>query len=239
MKILAVDTSTQSGSVALLDGRQVIAEWGQQATHTHNRRLLTTIDALLQEVDWTLDVVDGFAVTIGPGSFTGIRIGISTMKTLAWVRGKPYVGIPTLDALAAPLQYAARPVCAVLDARKLEVYSALYEPDGGGCWQRRTPARVAAPAAILSEIHGPTLFCGDGWLLYREWFLKELGGWAIELPAPYHSVRAGFVGALAYQKFLQGETDDPVTSKPLYVRPPEAELRRPANNPPAINAPAA
>jgi tRNA threonylcarbamoyladenosine biosynthesis protein TsaB len=226
MRILAVDTSTLSGSVALLDDLQVAAEWNLQAAQTHNRRLLKTIDGVLSDVGWTVDMVDGFAVTLGPGSFTGIRIGISTIKTLAWVLGKRYAGIPTLDALAAPVQFAARPVCALIDARRQQVYSAWYEPNGDGQCLRRTPYAVGAPEAVLQGVDGPTLFCGDGWLLYRQRLLAELGSWAIELPAPYHSVRAAFVGSLAYQRFLQGDSDDPVTSNPIYVRPSEAELHR-------------
>ena len=145
MKILAVDVSTSSGSVALLDEMELKAEWSLQSARTHNRRLLKTIDLLLHQVDWTVQDLDGFAVTLGPGSFTGIRIGISTVKTLAWVLQKPYAGIPTLDALAAPLGFAALPVCTLLDARKKELYVAFYQPDGNGTCRRSSPYLVTSP----------------------------------------------------------------------------------------------
>jgi tRNA threonylcarbamoyladenosine biosynthesis protein TsaB len=90
MKILAADTSTTSGSLALLEDESVIAEWTLRSAQTHNRRLLKAIDFLLEQAGWNLDDVDGFAVTTGPGSFTGLRIGLTTMKMLAWVKGKPY-----------------------------------------------------------------------------------------------------------------------------------------------------
>jgi tRNA threonylcarbamoyladenosine biosynthesis protein TsaB len=228
MKILAVDVSTSSGSVALLDEMELRAEWSLHSTRTHNRRLLKTIDLLLHQVDWTVRDVDGFAVTLGPGSFTGIRIGISTMKTLSWVLRKPYAGISTLDALAAPLGFAALPVCAVLDARRKELYVARYQPDGSGACRRISPYLVTSPEQVLREIRETTLFCGDGWLLHRDWFLSNLGDRAVELPPPFHTIRASSVAELARRKFLQGASDDPMSSVPLYVRPSEAELHQQA-----------
>ena len=224
MKILAVDTSTSAGSVAIVDGLRVLAECNLESAHTHNRRLLKTVDDLLNHLGCVLEDLDGLAVTLGPGSFTGIRIGISTMKTLAWALDKPYAGIPTLDALAAPLHFASFPVCPVLDARKKEVYTASYQPDGQGLCRRTSPYQVIEPLKLLARIKVPTLFCGDGWLQYRGTFRKELGDLAMELPGPYHLVRASFVAELAQQRFAQGPGDDPVTSVPIYVRPSEAEL---------------
>jgi tRNA threonylcarbamoyladenosine biosynthesis protein TsaB len=224
MKILAVDCSTSSGSVALVDGLKVMAEWNLESVRTHNRRLLRTIDELLEALGWSLEDLDGLAVTLGPGSFTGIRIGISTIKTLAWALDKPYVGIPTLDALAAPLQFAPRPVCPILDARRKEVYTAFFQPDGSGTCQRTSPYQVLPPDAVVGQVREPTLFCGDGWLLHREFFLRELGPLALEVGTPYHLVRASFVAELARQRLAQGPGDDPMASAPIYVRPSEAEL---------------
>jgi tRNA threonylcarbamoyladenosine biosynthesis protein TsaB len=231
MKILAVDVSTSSGSVALVDEMVLTAEWSLQSARTHNRRLLKTIDLLLQQVNWNVHDVDGFAVTIGPGSFTGTRIGIGTVKTLAWVLQKPYVGIPSLDALAAPLGFAALPVCTLLDARKKELYVAHYRPDGNGTCRRSSPYLVTSPEHVLQKIQETTLFCGDGWLLHRDWFLSRLGNRAVELPPPFHTIRAGSVAQLARQRFLQGALDDPISSVPIYVRPSEAELRQQNKSP--------
>ena len=224
MKILAVDTSTASGSIALLNDMQIEAEWTLRSSETHNRRLLKTVDHILHEVGWELNEIGGLAVTTGPGSFTGVRIGLTTVKTLAWSLKVPFVGVPSLDALAAPLSFAGLPVCTVLDARKQEVYFAIFRPEGKGVQSRQGPYHVASPAAVRKEIDGPTILCGDGWLLYRDLLLKDLGSLAIEAPAPYHTIRAGFVGELARARILAGETDNPMTSAPLYVRPSEAEL---------------
>jgi len=227
MRILAVDTSTASGSIALLEGGKLMAEWTLFSAQTHNRRLLKMVDTYLGALGWTIDDLDGFAVTSGPGSFTGLRIGLTTMKTLAWTLGKPFAAVPSLDALAAPLGFASLPVCALLDARRNEVYFGLYQPDGKGGLQRKGPYLVMPPAHVADRIEGKAVFCGDGWLLYRDLLSETLGPRIVEASAPYHIIRAGFVGDLARRRFLEGGADDPVLSVPLYVRLSEAELLNP------------
>ena len=227
MRILAVDTSTASGSIALLDGARLMAEWTLQSSQTHNRRLLKNIDHFLSELGWTLDDLDGFAVTIGPGSFTGLRIGITTIKTLAWATGKPFAGIPSLDALAAPLGFAAHPICPLIDARKSEIYFALYQPDAKGAIELIAPFQVASPEHIAAKIQTPTIFCGDGWPLCQELFSEELGAWAVAASGPFHIIRASHVGELARKRFQEQPAEDPVTVVPLYVRPAEAEIHHP------------
>lgn len=228
MKVIAVDTSTSSGSVALLEGDLVVAEWTLQSAQTHNRRLLKSIDFLLQQAEWTINDADGFAVAAGPGSFTGLRIGLSTVKTLAWSLNKAYIAISSLDALAAPLCFAPLQVCPVLDARKKEVYFAFYKSDQSGRQVLQGSYCVSEPNRLIEHIKEPTILCGDGWLLYRNQLRKDLGELAVEVPAPYHMIRAAAVGALAMRKLLAGKAEDPMTSTPLYVRPSEAELHRKA-----------
>jgi tRNA threonylcarbamoyladenosine biosynthesis protein TsaB len=227
MKILAVDTSTTSGSIALLDGARVMAEETVQSAQTHNRRLLKNMDHFLRELGWSLEDLDGFAVTIGPGSFTGLRIGVTTVKTLAWATGKLFAGISSLDALAAPFGFAALPICPLVDARKSEIYFALYHPDGKGTIRLQGPYRVDSAERIGEKIKGPTIFCGDGWPLCQELLGKKLGALAVVAPAPFHVIRASQVGELARKKFEEQQAEDPLTCTPLYVRPSEAEIHHP------------
>lgn len=227
IRILAVDTSTSSWSLAVTEGQRVLAEWTVLSGLAHNRRLLSNIDALLRKVGWILDELDGLAVTVGPGSFTGLRIGLTTVKTLAWSLNKLYVGVPSLDVLAAPLSHTALPICTLLDARKKEVYCAFYSSTGNGHVLRDGPPGVMPPAELPGRIKQPTLFCGDGWLLYQDFLREKLGTLAIGASAPYHLIRASFVGELARMKFEAGEGDDPMAGIPLYVRPSEAELKKP------------
>ncbi|MCK8600675.1 tRNA (adenosine(37)-N6)-threonylcarbamoyltransferase complex dimerization subunit type 1 TsaB [Desulfoferrobacter suflitae] len=226
MKIVAVDTSTAAGSVALLQDDQVVAEWYLQSAKTHNRRLLASLDHVLRQARWTLQDVDGFAVTTGPGSFTGLRIGLSTVKTLAWCLAKDFVGIPSLDALAGGLGFGHHPVCPVLDARKKEVYFGLYRPDGQGRQILQGVYLVDKPEHLVRHVTEKTIVCGDGWLLYKNQLLAKLGDLIIEAPPPCHMIRASQVGYLAMQKLSAGKGEDPVHSSPLYVRPSEAEIHR-------------
>lgn len=227
MRILAVDTTSSTGSVALLEGPIVRTEWTVTSTATHNRRLLNQIHGLLEQAGWSLSAIDGFGVTLGPGSFTGVRIGLTTVKTLAWASSRPLVGIPSLDALAAPFEFARHPVCPLIDARKGEVYFALYHPDGNGRLCLRGEYAVASPERVARLIKGPTIFCGDGWLLYEDVFRKILGDEIPEAAISRHGIRAAVVGALALRRLARRETDDPITSTPVYVRPSEAEINHP------------
>jgi tRNA threonylcarbamoyladenosine biosynthesis protein TsaB len=231
MRILAADTSTGSGSLALLDGENLTAEWTLRSAQTHNRRLLKSIDSILREAGWDLDIVDAFAVAGGPGSFTGLRIGMATMKVLAWTTHKPYAAVGTLDALALPLCFSAYPVCALLDARKGEIYSALFRPDGKTGLKLEAPYAALTPARLVEDLvqrlSGPAIFCGDGWTAYREFLKSELGDIILEPPSAFHVIRAASIAELARKRFVEGLSDDPISSAPFYLRPSEAEIHYP------------
>ncbi|MHC1724650.1 MAG: tRNA (adenosine(37)-N6)-threonylcarbamoyltransferase complex dimerization subunit type 1 TsaB [Syntrophobacteraceae bacterium] len=227
MRILAVDTSTMSGSLALLDGEDIIAEWTLRSAMTHNRRLMKSVDFLLREAGWELDALGGIAVASGPGSFTGLRIGMTTMKVLAWTTAKLYAGIPTLDALSFPLSFSSYPVCSMIDARKGEVYCALYRPDGNGTLRLAMPYMAVSPGTLAEKIVEPVIFCGDGWAIHKNLIKRRIGSLALEAPASFHIIRAASVAELARRRFIRGDSDNPVSSRPLYVRPSEAEIHYP------------
>lgn len=227
MKILAADTSSISGSIALLDGASIVAEWTLRSAQTHNRRLLGSIDDLLRHAGWSLGDIDGYAVACGPGSFTGLRIGMTTLKMLAWTRGGLYAAVPSLDALALPFAFSQTPVCAMVDARKKEVFCAIFQPDGKGNLSIVMPYSAMSPSALAERIDRQVIFCGDGWPLYKDLIRRKLGALAVGAPPAFNLIRAGFVGELASRKFSKGEQDDPATSIPLYVRPSEAEVKYP------------
>ena len=232
LKILAADTSTSSGSIALLEGESILLERVLVSSQTHNRRLLKSIEEALRTVGWRYDHLDGFAVTLGPGSFTGLRIGLTTIKTLAWASRKPFVGISSLDVLAAPLVLSPLPVCALINAHRNEVYGCLYRSDVHGEVRPMGPYRAMAIREVPGLIRQKTVFCGDGWLLHRGAIEELLGPLAFGAPAPFHLIRAGVLGDLARRRLTRGESDDPSTSVPLYIRPSEAELktRHPQSN---------
>jgi tRNA threonylcarbamoyladenosine biosynthesis protein TsaB len=231
MRLLAVETSTPTGAVALLEDGRVVAESRLSVEGTHGGRLLATIDGLLGAAGWTVRGLDGLAIAVGPGSFTGLRIGISTVKGLAFATGTPLVAVPTLPALAWSLPFAAYPLCPVLDARKGEVYAGLFGTARGRL-ERLGPDRAVGPRALAEELAGEpgpagrVIFLGDGVAIYGEVFTDILGEAACLAPPGFRLPSAVSVGALGMEALARGEVVDPAALTPIYLRPSEAELAR-------------
>jgi tRNA threonylcarbamoyladenosine biosynthesis protein TsaB len=217
VRLLAVETSTLAGGVALLDGERVIGEYLLDVRVTHSERLLPAIDRLLVDAGWVAARLEGLAVAVGPGSFTGLRIGISTVKGLGLALGLPIAPVPTLDALAASLPFAALPVCPVLDARRGEVYASLYRWDGERM-RREWEYLAIAPAALAARLTEPVVVLGDGARHVESDFARRVPA-QCRLPSP------AAVGALGMARLLAGAGVSPAALAPLYLRPSEAELR--------------
>ena len=220
MVVLALDTTARVGSCALArDGRVMIERSSDTAEHAS--RLPRDLMTLLNEAGVDLADIDVFAVATGPGSFTGLRIGIATMQGLAFAGAKPLIGISTVDALA---HEADAPRAATwIDAWRGEVYAALY--DEGRL--TRGPA-VSRPSDELDAIRGvPTRFIGDGAAMYREQIERAMGAQAI-FANPVAPLLAGTVARLADEAARRGECPPPHAIRPLYVRRSDAELTRDA-----------
>jgi tRNA threonylcarbamoyladenosine biosynthesis protein TsaB len=228
MKILAIETSTPVGSVALAEGAILKAQHILNISATHNQRLLPGIDRILGDTGWTLDDLDGLAVSLGPGSFTGLRIGMSVVKGLAWATGKPLAGVPTLDALAANVALVPHLICPVLDARKGEIYAALYREGDEQVPKRITPYMALKPEKLVALISEKTVFVGDALLSYGDYLSSNLGDRLLQAPPHLNIVHASSVAWLAWQMLRLGKHEDLSSCTPLYVRPSEAELNRTA-----------
>jgi len=226
MIILAVDTSTSTGSVAVLNDDTVLAEMAVTSQETHAKRLVSAIDATLGMTDQTVADCDGFAVTTGPGSFTGLRIGISTVKGLGFATGKPVAGVSTLDALAYQFPLFPHLICPVLDARKGQIYTALYESTGHMKWKRVVEDCAVEPEEWLKQVHDPCLFVGDGTVSYGELIREILGDLAYLAPIYLNRVRASVVGYIGIKQILDGQTADVEQLVPHYVRKSDAEIKR-------------
>jgi tRNA threonylcarbamoyladenosine biosynthesis protein TsaB len=225
MRILGVDTSTSWGSLGIIDDDAVVAEYALFREETHSARLVPAIQALLKEARLDLTEIDGLAISLGPGSFTGLRVGLSTVKGLALAAEKPVVGIPTLDALASNLPFAPYLICPLLDARKGEVYFALYKNGGGGQLERLTPYQVLSPFGLLEKIPlQETVFLGDGAEVYGELIEEHLGEKALFAPPHLKFLRGSTVAELGLGRIMQGESDDIASLVPIYVRPSDAEI---------------
>ncbi|KPJ77077.1 MAG: hypothetical protein AMJ54_09345 [Deltaproteobacteria bacterium SG8_13] len=224
MMVLAVDTATSSCSVAIADGDRLLSEITLVSGETHSRHLAALIETLVQTAGLSLERVEGFAVSQGPGSFTGLRIGISTVKGLAIAGNRPMVGISTLAALAWQVGPTDHTICSMIDARRKEVYAALYHwsPDGP---VQVTAEQVATPEAVLAAIEQPCVFIGSGAAAYRRRIEAAAGRRALFVPAGFHSIRAAAVAILGARRLSAGDPDDVERFVPTYLRRSDAELR--------------
>jgi tRNA threonylcarbamoyladenosine biosynthesis protein TsaB len=225
MIVLAVDTSTRTGSVAVLNGETVLAEVAVTSQETHAKRLVAAIDATLGMTDRGVADCDGFAVTTGPGSFTGLRIGISTVKGLGFATGKPVAGVSTLDALAYQFPSFPHLICPMLDARRGQIYTALYESTGHMEWKRVVEDCAVEPGEWLRQLGAPCLFVGDGTSVYADLITKNLGDLAYFAPAYMNRVRASVVGYIGMKQVLSGQTTDVKQLVPHYIRKSDAEIK--------------
>lgn len=218
MLVLALDTTTRGGSCALLDDDVVVREQGGDPVRSHAERLPGDLIALLEGTGRSPDDVDVYAVAIGPGSFTGLRVGIATMQGLAFATGKPLIGASALDALA---QIARAPrVATWVDAWRGEVYAALYE-DGR---EVESPS-VERPQTVLARLDDrPIHFIGDGAATYADAILRALPSATIAAPA--HPLLASTIARIAADEASAGHRPSPHAIRALYVRRPDAEVAR-------------
>jgi len=216
-------------SVAITGDGRLRVELNLDIGETHSRHLLPVLDRALEISRLQLADMDGFAVTQGPGSFTGLRIGMGTVKGLATAAKKPVVAVSSLEALARQVSDSPFAVCSLIDARKNEVYHACY-PLCGGRRQWRVKPRVSSMDEVLADLDMPVLFVGNGAVLYRERIRERLGDLARFADPALHMIRAAVVARMAEARFAAGDIDSLETLTPLYVRRPDAEMKRSPRN---------
>jgi len=221
--LLTIDTSTATGSVAVSRGEVLLGEILLNVANTHTDRLLLTLRQLLADVGLQLADVEAFGVVLGPGSFTGVRVGVATVKGLALATSKPVVGVSSLQALAVQFPFSRLPLCALLDARKKEVYAGLYQWQGGRPVALR-PETVIDPDLLLESLDGEILFVGDGSVAYRTLIARRLGPRAHFAPWPLHAPRAAGAAFLALDALRAGEGIGLEQLVPRYIRLSEAEI---------------
>lgn len=223
---LAIDTSTGTASLALLQGGEVLAELTWQSGQNHTTELLPNLKALLK--DAAIEELEAVFVAVGPGSFNGLRVGVSTAKGLAYGLGIPVVGISTLEADAYQQAGTGLPVCPVQNAGRGEVAAALYRMTGGN-WQRLQPEHIATVAALCDGITGKTLFCGDYLPQVVDEVRERLGDLAVIATPASRLRRAAYLAELGRQRLAAGEAADPATLQPVYLRkPPITQPKTPA-----------
>jgi tRNA threonylcarbamoyladenosine biosynthesis protein TsaB len=229
MKILSLDTSTSLATVAITIDETVAAEAIFSTDRTLSARLIPEIERLLALAGAAVADIDLFAASVGPGSFTGVRGGIATVQGLALACGKPCIGFSSLTLLAMNFALTAHPVCALLDARKGEVYAALFDCSGTVPIPLFSDC-VLPPESLFLRLHETTgeqmIFCGDGAVRYRDQIGECMGQQALFSPFPLNTARASNAVPLIVHAFHNGESLEPKRLLPTYLRASEAEINR-------------
>lgn len=225
MKILSLDSSATVATVALTEDGRLLAEFTLNNGNTHSETLLPMVETVLRLFGETVDGVDAFAATTGPGSFTGVRIGAATIKGLAFGTEKPCIEVSTLEAIAENLAARDGLICPVMNARRSQVYTALFRAKDGVLTRLMDDSAMAIEELdeLLSTYGEPVSFAGDGYSITVD-VLKKTS--ALDTPERLRHQSAASVAAVAYRKLLCGDTVSDRELKVTYLRPSQAERTR-------------
>ena len=224
MKILALDTTAVVASVALCEDETLLAEYTVNNGNTHSETLLPMIESILRFFSCTPDDVDLFAASAGPGSFTGVRIGASTLKGLAFDTKKPCIGVSTLEALAKNLSHVNALVCPVMNARRKQVYTALFRMKNGTCERLMDDSAIAIAELdeILKGYDEPIYLVGDGYAITKELLTVPTE----DTPERLRHQSAHSVATVARKIYEDGIRTSDMEMMPTYLRPSQAERER-------------
>ena len=220
MKILALDSSGLVASVAVAEDDNLIAEYTVNYKKTHSQTLLPMLDEIAKMTELDLNTIDAIAVAAGPGSFTGLRIGSATAKGLGLALKKPLIPIPTVEGLAYNLYGTKALICPLMDARRNQVYTGIYEFSGENFKKVEDQMAVPIEEIIrkLNETGREVIFLGDGVSVYKKVIEQQCSIPYSFAPAHVNKQRAGALAALAQQYFREGKIEDPAEHKPDYLR---------------------
>ena len=230
MRILAIETSTYSGSIAVLGDEGILGEYYFNVGPSHTEKLIPSIDWLMGELGIDRTDLTGVVVSLGPGSFTALRVGISTAKGICFSLGIPLVGVSSLKTLAMNLPFAPYNICPVIDARKGEVFTALFRSNSGEL-ERVLEDMVISPEGLAEIIKGKTIFIGDGALLYKDFLEDNLRDDIMFSPLNMNFPRASCTALSEIGKFKEdrdnkSEWDELMNLAPHYLRKSEAEISK-------------
>ena len=225
LKVLAIETATTALSVAVLEGERTVARADQDATGQHAKYLVPAIDGVLQASGWALSGLDGLAVSGGPGSFTGLRVGLATAIGFRLVSGLPLAVVPSLEAMAWNVRGADRILCPVFKARAGEVYWAFYQWTASGTLRRLAEERVGSFDMLAESLYDRAIVFGEGWEANRTELRRivEKRRQRIEEAPEANRASAVSVGLAGGARLARGDTAGRRVS-PRYVQRPEAEL---------------
>lgn len=225
MRILALDSSGMVASVAIVEEEQMIAEYTVNYKKTHSQTLLPMLDEIIKMTQIDLSTIDAIAISSGPGSFTGLRIGSTTAKGLGFALKKPLISIPTVDALAYNLYGNSQCICPIMDARRNQVYTGLYEFINGKLCVKKEQRAIGIEQLVeeLNDLKREVIFIGDGIPPYASILKETLTVSFSFAPAHLCRQRAGAVGVLGIEYWKAGNIQSADEHKPEYLRLSQAE----------------
>lgn len=227
MRILAIDSSGLVAAVAIVEEDQTLSEYTVNYKKTHSQTLLPMLDEVVKMLDFDLNTIDAIAVSGGPGSFTGLRIGSATAKGLGLALGKPLIHVPTVDALAYNLYGAKGLICPIMDARRNQVYTGIYRyEEKFEVENEQMAVDVQELITLLNGRGEKVIFLGDGVPVYKEQLLEGLKVPVCFAPAHMNRQRAASVGTLGMEYLVAGRTENAADHKPDYLRVSQAERER-------------
>ena len=223
--LLAIDTSTDTASLALVQDSETLAELTWRCEENHSVELLPRLTDLLNQTKSSLQSISSIAVARGPGSFNGLRVGVSTAKGLAFSLGIPIVGISTLEVEAYQHAEADLPICPIFNAGRGEIATATYRMKNNE-WCQLASEHITTVETLCSQITTKTIFCGEFVTSIAGEIKKQLKQRAIISSSPARLRRAGFLAELGQKRLEAGDYDNPATLHPLYLRRPPITKRK-------------
>jgi len=221
VKVLGIDTSGYANAVGVIDGDRVLADFNFEARTDSLEKIITNIDFALKEAELTLGDIEGFGVGLGPGSWTGIRVGVTVAKILAFSTNKPVAGVPTLEVLAYKARHVPGLICSIINAgTKGVVYAAFYSHENGNV-SRKGEYYVGDIQGLSEIVKEPTVLIGAEAQVYRQLICQELN--SADIDAIEDMPAGSVVALLATARLEHGESDDVLSLTPLYLKESTAQ----------------
>ncbi|MBI3318131.1 MAG: tRNA (adenosine(37)-N6)-threonylcarbamoyltransferase complex dimerization subunit type 1 TsaB [Candidatus Omnitrophica bacterium] len=223
MKLLGIETSSPTFSVAVCDGEKVLSFLQEEGVGRPSSLLTPMVEEALRAAGLELGALDGFSVSVGPGSFTGLRVGVMTVKTFSWALKKPALPVSTLEVIAENFPASEKQLRLFMDARKGKVYTAAFSSNGSGPWKREREDQLLLPEKALEGVEPGTLLAGDGLKRFPE-LAVSLAGKARRAEEGTWTPRADRLCAIAGRRWPQGVLDDPHRLVPQYLYSQESDV---------------
>lgn len=233
MLILGVDTSTVSLTVSLINEKKILVDYNSKAKLKHSAILIPTIQKAVKKINARIDDIDLFSVGLGPGSFTGLKVGVTAMRALAIALNKPIVAIPTMDAIAHNgFTYLKREkllekftgICPILDAKRKQVYACIYKHDSAKII-RETDYILEPVEMLVKRLRGNILFLGDAIPLYKEKLSNKKAYKSIFLDDRIWFPKGSVIAKMAFNEYQRGRADNPYSLLPMYLYPSDCNVR--------------